>query len=272
MSADTLLRVLAALACLVMVTIGQSRSMALTVFAHLLAGTAWTLALANFNISVQLSSPRWVTGRMLATYQTVAFAGIALGSWWWGELADAQGLREALTVAGLAALGSLVAAPWLPVSVARLGALDPRAAVALNPPSVSIHPASGPVIVAIEYRVRAENAAEFVAVINEIGRRRRRDGARAWSVCQDVDAPEKWIERFECPTWLDYLRWRTRPTQSDQKVRARLAPLVVGEHGTVRRLVARPTGAEPLSASAPLPSVESPARQVERDLHGGLTS
>jgi hypothetical protein len=49
-----------------------------------------------------------------------------------------------------------------------------------------------------------------VAVINEIGRIRRRDGARAWSICQDIDAVDLWVERFECPTWLDYLRWRAR--------------------------------------------------------------
>lgn len=273
-SSDALLRVLSALACVALIAIGQSRWAALTVASHVLAGSVWTLGLANFNISVQMSSPRWVTGRMLATYQTVAFAGIALGSWWWGEFAHAQGLREALTVAGLSALVCLAAAPWLPVSVARVGSLDPRTGVELNPPSVSIHASSGPIVVAIEYRVPPDRAAEFVAVINELGRRRRRDGARAWSVSQDIDAPELWVERFECPTWMDYLRWRTRPTQSDQKVRARVAALVTGEQGSVRRLVARPTGAEPLGVEpqATQASAAAPARQVERDLHGGLTS
>jgi hypothetical protein len=171
---------------------------------------------------------------------------------------------------------SLAAARWLPVSVARLGSLDPRARVELNPPSVEIHPASGPIVVTIEYRVPAENQVQFVAVINELGRIRRRDGARAWSVCQDIDATDLWVERFESPTWLDYLRWRTRPTESDQAVRARLAGLIVGEHGTVRRLVARPPGADPLGtplSSAPeAPAVHAPERAVERKLHGDLTS
>jgi MFS family permease len=268
-SADTLLRLLAPLACVALVAIGQSPWTALTVLAHVLAGSTWTLGFANFNIAVQLSSPRWVTGRMLATYQTIAFAGVALGSWWWGELAHAVGLRESLTAAGLAMLVSLAVARWLPVSVARLGSLDPRAAGELDPPSAAIHSSSGPIVVTLEYQVPAENAAEFVAVINELGRRRRRDGARAWSVAQDIDSPELWVERFECPTWLDYLRWRTRPTQSDQAVRARLVRLIVGEHGTVRRLVARPPGAEPLGPPTAAAAAE---RGVERGLHGGLTS
>ena len=143
-TSDTQLRALSALACVAMIAIGQSRWTALTLLAHVLAGSVWTLGFANFNIAVQLSSPRWVTGRMLATYQTIAFAGIALGSWWWGELASAQGVRESLTLAGLAALVSLAAARWLPVSVAPIGSLDPRARPELTPPGVPIHPCVGP--------------------------------------------------------------------------------------------------------------------------------
>jgi MFS family permease len=248
---DALLRTLSALACVAMIGIGLSHWMAVTLLAHVLAGTAWTLAFANFNIAVQLSSPRWVTGRMLAVYQTVAFASIALGSWWWGKFASAVGLRESLIVAGVSALVSLLAARWLPIAVEQLGSLDPRTRVKLNPPSVEIHPSSGPVVVAIDYRVPAEHAVEFVAVINEIGRIRRRDGARAWSICQDIDAPDCWVERFESPTWMDHLRWRTRPTESDQSVRARLARLIVSEHGSVRRFVVRPPGADPLGSRPP---------------------
>jgi MFS family permease len=264
-SSDTLLRMLSALACIAMIGIGQSRWAPATLLAHVLAGSVWTLAFANFNIAVQLSSPRWVTGRMLATYQTIAFASMALGSWWWGEYANALGLREALTTAGFASLVSLAAARWLPIAMEQLGSLDPRARVELSPPSVEIHSASGPIVVVIEYRVPPENAVEFAAVINEIGRIRRRDGARGWSICQDIDAIDLWIERFESPTWLDYLRWRTRPTQSDQVVRARLARLVVGEHGSVRRLVVRPPGAHPLGAPT---SSETDDSSAERGEHG----
>ena len=52
-------------------------------------------------------------------------------------------------LAGLAAIISLAAARWLPVSVAPIGSLDPRARPELTPPSVPIHPASGPIVVAI---------------------------------------------------------------------------------------------------------------------------
>lgn len=248
-TSDALLRLLAALACVAVVGIAQSRWAPVTLLATVLAGTAWVLAFATFNIAVQLSSPRWVMARMLATYQTVVFASIALGSWAWGELASDAGLREALTVAGLAALVSLVASRRWPLAVEQPGLLDPRARQELAPPSFEVPPTSGPIVVVIEYRVQPEHAVEFVAVINEVGRIRRRDGARAWSISQDVDAVDVWVERFECPTWLDYLRWRTRPTRADQAARERLVRLIVGEHGGVRRLVVRPPGSHPLGVA-----------------------
>lgn len=268
-SSDALLRLLAVVACVAMVAIGQSRWAWLTMLAHVLAGSVWTLAFANFNIAIQLSSPRWVTGRMLATYQTIAFAGIALGSWWWGEAASVTSLRDALTFAGIAALVSVVAARWLPISVAEVGSLDPHTVGAANEPSVEIHPTSGPVVITIEYRVKPENAAEFIAVINELGRIRRRDGARGWTVSQDIDATDLWIERFESPTWLDFLRWRRRPTEADQAVRGRIAQLI-DERRRVRRLVERPTGAEPLGVSTASRADRKP--EQERNLQGGLTS
>ena len=245
-SIDRLLRGLCVVAAVAVVAIAQSRSTPLTLAAHVLAGAIWTLGLANFNIAVQMSSPRWVMGRMLATYQTVAFAGMAVGSWIWGEVASLAGLRESLTVAGVAMLGGLAIARGFPVSVARPGSLDPHAFGAMAPPPVELDPSSGPIVTTIEYRVPLANAAAFVPAINELGRIRRRDGARRWSIVQDLDDPEAWIERFESPTWTDYLRRQERPTLADQAVRERIAELILGERGKVRRHIERPAGAEPL--------------------------
>lgn len=246
-SSDKLLRMAGLLACVAMLAIGLSRSFVVTLLAHVLAGSVWTLGLATFNIAVQLSSPRWVTGRTLAIYQTIAFGGMALGSWWWGQLATLSGLRESILFAGAAALLSLLVARWLPVTVAKAGSLDPQVGPEVRAPAVEIHDASGPVVVAIVYRVPSQNAASFIPVINELGRIRRRDGARRWSVSQDIDDPQFWIERFESPTWIDYLRRHSRPTQADQAVRERLAALVDGEP-KVRRMIERPAGSQPLGS------------------------
>ncbi|WP_083536041.1 MULTISPECIES: MFS transporter [Sphingobium] len=44
---------------------------------------------------------------------------------------------------------------------------------------------------------------------------RRRSGAYAWAIARHLADPEIWTERFHCPTWLDYLRQRSRDTHAD---------------------------------------------------------
>ena len=247
-SVDRLLRGVVLGAAISLVAIALSPWAITTFLAHVLAGAMWTMGLANFNIAVQISSPRWVMGRTLATYQTFAFAGMAVGAWIWGRFATVAGVRESLVFAAAACLFSFFVARWVRVSVASIGALDPQVVGEVAPPKYPLHPASGPIAVHIEYTVPERNAKEFVAAVNELGRIRRRDGAFNWSVAQDIDRPEQWIEQFESPTWIDYLRRQTRPTIADTQIRERLRALVVGERGSVRRFIERPAGAEPLGS------------------------
>ena len=73
---------------------------ALSMVALMLAGASWVIALSTFNVTVQISSPRWVVGRTIAIYQMVTFGGLSLGSWLWGEVADPFFTRHGLVSAG----------------------------------------------------------------------------------------------------------------------------------------------------------------------------
>src|ERR1700709_2711927 len=89
--------------------VALSRSPVLTAAALVVAGAVWMLAVALFNIGVQLSAPRWVAGRSLAAFQASIAGGIAMGSWGWGRLTDAAGVETALLVsAGLMLLSPLL--------------------------------------------------------------------------------------------------------------------------------------------------------------------
>ena len=93
--------------------VALSTSAILTAVALVLAGAVWMLAVALFNIGVQLSAPRWVAGRSLAAFQASIAGGIALGSWGWGHLTDLAGVETALLVsAGLMLLSPLLGI-WL---------------------------------------------------------------------------------------------------------------------------------------------------------------
>ena len=75
---------------------GLSSSAILTMVAMVFGGGSWVVALSSFNVTVQLSAPRWVVGRALALYQMATFGGMACGSWIWGEIAERYGITEAL--------------------------------------------------------------------------------------------------------------------------------------------------------------------------------
>jgi MFS family permease len=223
--------------------VALSHQPVLTAAALVLAGGVWMLAVALFNIGVQLSAPRWVAGRSLAAFQASIAGGIALGSWGWGRLTDAAGVETALLVsAGLMLLSPLLGL-WL--RMPPIGARNEAASEVLADPEVrlSLTGRSGPLVVEIEYRVSQENARLFHNVMQEVQLSRQRNGAYGWSIARDIADPELWTERYHCPTWLDYLRQRNRATQSERALHQRAIDFHLGpEPIRVRRMLERPFG------------------------------
>src|SRR5947208_11053281 len=200
--------------------VALSRQPVLTAAALVVAGAVWMLAVALFNIGVQLSAPRWVAGRSLAAFQAAIAGGIAVGSWFWGHLTDYAGVETAMLVsAGLMFLSPLLGM-WL--RMPRVGARNEDAEVLEDPEvRLPLTGRSGPLVVEIEYRVDPENARAFHNVMQQVQLSRQRNGAYGWSIARDIADPELWTERYHCPTWLDYLRQRNRATQSERAMQQR---------------------------------------------------
>ena len=119
--------------------------------------------------------------------------------------------------------------------------------------ALAIEPQSGPVIVTIEYIIRPDDIADFVAAMTERRRIRRRDGARNWRLLRDLADPRIWIERYETPTWLEYVRHNSRITHHDAAVSQRLRALHrEPEPPLVRRMIegqSVPSASDPASAT-----------------------
>ena len=220
--------------------ISVSAWLALTMLAVALAGAAWVQALALFNTSVQLSTPRWVVGRALSFYQMCTFGGMAFGSWLWGTLVETQSIEQALQLAAaLTLVGVIVGFRWaVPARIER--DLEPLDRWQEPPVGLDILPRSGPVSVAVEYLIDDPDVSEFKALMFERRRIRRRDGARQWTLLRNLEQVNQWIERFELPTWADYVRFHARTTQEDGRVGEQIRALHKGE-GTprVRRMLVR---------------------------------
>jgi len=111
--------------------LGQSTRIAPAILALLVAGAAWLLALTTFNVTVQLSAPRWVSARALSLYQMCGFGGMALGSWVWGVAAEYAGLAAALMGSAIVLLICALLGRVLPL--AKLGELHDGEAAAHQP-------------------------------------------------------------------------------------------------------------------------------------------
>ncbi len=220
---------------------GFSSNLAATMVLLAAAGASWLLALSTFNVTVQLNSPRWVVARALSLYHMAAFGGMAAGSWTWGLVAETHGISTAL-LGGAAALAICAALGLgLPLPQTSDLNLEPLREWAPPHPVIDIEPRSGPVVVTIEFRIKQGDIGEFLATMGERRRVRRRDGARAWNLLQDVADPEVWTERFQIANWIEYQRLHNRMTQADALVTGRARALHLGpEPPLVRRMIERP--------------------------------
>jgi len=222
--------------------LGQSPSFVLNLFVLLIAGAAWVLALALFNVTVQLTTPRWVVGRALALYQTATFGGMAAGSWIWGAIAGGWGIPAALTGAAVVLiLGALMGLLWPLGEMGGLN-LDPLGRFSEPPLRLDIEPRSGPIMVMVDYEIAQEDVQKFLEAMTLRRRIRRRDGAQQWALLRDLENPDIWTETYHVPTWTDYVRHNQRRTQADAEVYERLLALHKGPgRPHVHRMIERQT-------------------------------
>ena len=238
--------------------LGLSEVLPITLALLLLCGASWVLALSTFNVIVQLSAPRWVVGRSLSLYQMAAFGGMAGGAWLWGFLAERQSVTVALLVA--AGVMAVCAAIGLRLPVADLSQLEVDGTTrSWTPPAIAlpIEPREGAVVITIDWKIRAEDEAEFLAIMAEERRARIRDGARRWTLLRDLSDPSLWIERYHVATWVDYVRHNQRRTHADDENSFAIRQLQLdGYEPVVRRRIERQTGS--------LPSTRTPdARELD---------
>jgi len=232
--AEGLIRLSIVITSVALTIIGLSRSLPLTCGALLLIGGGSVLGMSTFNVTVQMSVPRWVSGRALALYQMFAFGGMTVGAWFWGKLGEITGIGGVyLASAGVMAMTLLLAwrMPLREVDESEITLVSGEGEGDTLPRA----PADLAVVVVIEYSIAPKRLEEFVAAVAERQRLRMRDGARQVTVLQDVARPEVWAERFFVRNWTDYRRKQSRRTLEAKQLDEVLADCHAGASAPAQR-------------------------------------
>jgi len=206
--------------------------------ASLIAGLSWIAILATINVSAQVALPSWVRGRGLSVFGTVMFGSLTLGSALWGKVAALTSLPMDHLIA---AAGATLAVPLLWSQKLQTGAdLDLTPSMHWPAPVLlpNIETDRGPVLVTVEYLIRAQDRDEFLAAIAKLAGERRRDGAFDWGVYADTAREGRLIEAFKVDSWIDHLRQHERVTHADRELQESVNRFQISGAPTVTHLIA----------------------------------
>lgn len=237
------LTTLACIACAACcLSLALTSSVVVAAIALALGGAGWVVTWTGLDVSIQLSSPRWVVGRTLSIHYALLSGGIAAGSWLWGSVAENYSLTTALECSAgalviVAAIGFLMPIrQWQDSDQDPFGFETPQLALDLKP-------RSGPIVVKIEYAIPEANVEAFLDRMQERRPVQSRVGARHWNLQRDLQDPSLWTETFRTPTWIDYLRLNHRLTTADKALDQHLLELNMGIVPRTKLSIERPTGA-----------------------------
>jgi len=229
---------------------GLARNPATAMAASVLAGISWIAVLSSLNVSAQFALPEWVRGRGLAMYMTVFFGATTLGSAIWGEVASMAGLPAAHFVA---AAGALLAIPltwrW---KLQTAQGMDLTPSMSWPAPIVTGHVGNdqGPVMVTVEYRISPKDREAFLTALERLSHERRRDGAYAWGIFEDIADRSRFLETFFVESWLEHLRQHERVTNADRMLQDHIHRLVQGTPKITHLIAAEPVGENAAPRSA----------------------
>jgi hypothetical protein len=184
----------------------------------IMGGSAWIGIMSTFNVAAQVTVPAWVRARALAVYGIIAQGGVAIGSAFWGLVAE----RVSLSVTLILAAATLVAS----TATARRYRLQFEEAINLTPSehwpepifTAEPEPDAGPVLITVEYNVDPARAQKFVTAMRGVRTQRLRDGAYRWGLYNDPAAPSRFVETFVVESWAEHLRQHGRVTVADRDV------------------------------------------------------
>ena len=227
LSRDTLVLRGTALQSAAMAAVALAPSAWVAAPAMFVGGMAWITTANSLSVSAQMGLPDWVRARGMSMYQMAIMGASALGAALWGQVATLSSVRFSLGLAALTGVLTMLAVTrWMP---------DHGTEEDLTPshlfkvPVASEPPATGQVMVTIEYRIDPARADDFRALMQESRRSRLRQGALSWELLRDLAEPGRFVEQIVDESWTGHLRRFDRVMAADVALRDRKLAFHIGE-------------------------------------------
>jgi hypothetical protein len=128
------------------------------------------------------------------------------------------GINITLLAAGIGLVASLPVTFLYPLRGGEFLNLKPATDWPAPDLSSELDADGGPAFVTVEYRVDPVKSEQFVQMMAQMHRIRRRDGALQWGLFVDATDPWRYLEEFVVESWLEHLRQHERVTVADHEV------------------------------------------------------
>lgn len=199
--------------------IAFASNVAVAVPAMFVAGMAWIATANSLSVSAQLALPDWVRARGMSIYQMAIMGASAFGAGLWGQVAALGTVQLSLLVAALTGGTAMWLATRFVVDLQIEEDLSPSHALPV--PVAAQPPATGHVLVSIDYRIDPTRAADFERVMQDSRRSRLAQGALEWHLLRDISDPGHYTEQIVDESWTEHLRRFDRVTSADIALRER---------------------------------------------------
>ncbi len=219
MPRDTLVLRATILQSLATVAVALAPNAWVAVPAMLLNGAAWIICANSLSVSAQLALPDWVRARGMSMYQMAIMGASAAGAALWGQLATLSNIQVGLLVAAVSGTTTMLLAQYHVVDLSIEEDLSPSREFKV--PVADAPPATGHVVVTIEYIIDPARGEEFRTLMQESRRSRLRQGALEWALLRDIGHPDRYLEQITDESWTEHLRRFDRVTASDVALRER---------------------------------------------------
>ncbi len=84
----------------------------------------------------------------------------------------------------------------------------------------------GPVLVKIEYWIDPKDRERFLRAMDELGHERKRDGAFAWGIFEDMGEFGRFEEGYLIELWLELMHLRERVTNEDRMLEDEISEML----------------------------------------------